>query len=107
MDNQIAAAEGVLPAVAVYGAAGHTGRFVVRELLRRGFAVIAIGRDEARLATSPPLRRSRPTRPDARRKHSSSRSKCAKGARCAEPRPADETYTPSPRLWWSKRSRGS
>jgi short subunit dehydrogenase-like uncharacterized protein len=38
--------------VAVYGAAGHTGRFVVRELLRRGFAVTAIGRDEAKLAAA-------------------------------------------------------
>ena len=35
--------------VAVIGAAGHTGRFVVDELLRRGFAPIAIGRDEQRL----------------------------------------------------------
>ncbi|MDB5360403.1 MAG: saccharopine dehydrogenase [Rhodospirillales bacterium] len=52
MGNRIATAGGVLPAVAVYGAAGHTGRFVVRELLRRGFAVIAIGRDEAKLAAA-------------------------------------------------------
>ncbi|MCV9998184.1 saccharopine dehydrogenase NADP-binding domain-containing protein [Pararhizobium sp. YC-54] len=36
--------------VAVFGAAGHTGRFVVAELLRRGFDVIAIGRDKERLA---------------------------------------------------------
>lgn len=36
--------------VAVFGAAGHTGRFVVAELLRRGFDVIAIGRDRQRLA---------------------------------------------------------
>jgi short subunit dehydrogenase-like uncharacterized protein len=36
--------------VAVFGAAGHTGRFVVAELLRCGFAVIAIGRDRDRLA---------------------------------------------------------
>lgn len=36
--------------VAVFGAAGHTGRFVVAELLRRGFAVVAIGRDHDRLA---------------------------------------------------------
>jgi hypothetical protein len=38
--------------VAVFGASGHTGRFVVAELLRRGFIPIAIGRDEARLAES-------------------------------------------------------
>ena len=38
--------------VAVFGAAGHTGRFVVAELLRRGFAPIAIGRDIARLKGS-------------------------------------------------------
>jgi short subunit dehydrogenase-like uncharacterized protein len=36
-------------AVAVFGASGHTGRFVIAELLRRGLVPIAIGRDEARL----------------------------------------------------------
>src|SRR4051794_23481412 len=36
-------------AVAVYGAAGHTGHFVVAELLRRGLEPIAIARDPARL----------------------------------------------------------
>ena len=36
--------------VAVYGAAGHTGRFVVAELARRGLTPIAIGRDRAKLA---------------------------------------------------------
>src|SRR5208337_3597373 len=30
--------------VAVYGAGGHTGQFVVRELQRRGFRTILIGR---------------------------------------------------------------
>lgn len=35
--------------VAVYGAAGHTGRFVVAELKRRGHGVIRLGRDAARL----------------------------------------------------------
>jgi short subunit dehydrogenase-like uncharacterized protein len=35
--------------VAVYGAAGHTGRFVVDELKRRGFDVVRVGRDAARL----------------------------------------------------------
>ncbi|WP_348271329.1 saccharopine dehydrogenase NADP-binding domain-containing protein [Bosea sp. Root381] len=38
--------------VAVYGAAGHTGRFVVRELSRRGFTAVAIGRDAAKLAAA-------------------------------------------------------
>jgi short subunit dehydrogenase-like uncharacterized protein len=38
--------------VAVFGAPGHTGRFVVAELLRRGLAPIAIGRDSAKLAAS-------------------------------------------------------
>jgi short subunit dehydrogenase-like uncharacterized protein len=38
--------------IAVFGAAGHTGRFMVAELLRRGFAPIAIGRDRAKLAES-------------------------------------------------------
>ncbi len=36
--------------VAVYGAAGHTGRFVTAELERRGVEVVRIGRDAARLA---------------------------------------------------------
>jgi len=35
--------------LAVYGAGGHTGRFVVDEALRRGFAVRAVGRDATRL----------------------------------------------------------
>jgi hypothetical protein len=38
--------------VAVYGATGHTGKFVVAELKRRGLGVIRIGRDAARLAGS-------------------------------------------------------
>ena len=32
-------------AVAVYGASGHTGKFVIAELQRRNLAVIAVGRD--------------------------------------------------------------
>ncbi|MBX3583481.1 MAG: saccharopine dehydrogenase NADP-binding domain-containing protein [Rhizobiaceae bacterium] len=35
--------------IAVFGAAGHTGRFVVAELLRRGASPVAIGRDRNRL----------------------------------------------------------
>ena len=35
--------------VAVYGATGHTGRFVVREAQRRGLPVVAVGRSAARL----------------------------------------------------------
>jgi short subunit dehydrogenase-like uncharacterized protein len=35
--------------VAVFGAGGHTGRFVVRELQRRGFAPLALGRNLPRL----------------------------------------------------------
>ena len=35
--------------IAVYGAAGHTGRFVVDEALRRGLQVVAVGRSAARL----------------------------------------------------------
>jgi short subunit dehydrogenase-like uncharacterized protein len=38
--------------IAVFGASGHTGRFVVAELLRRGFTPIAIGRDSAKMAES-------------------------------------------------------
>lgn len=41
--------------IAVYGATGHTGRFVVQEALRRELPVVAVGRDAARLdETSPP-----------------------------------------------------
>jgi short subunit dehydrogenase-like uncharacterized protein len=35
--------------VAVFGAAGYTGRFIVAELLRRGFSPVAIGRDARKL----------------------------------------------------------
>lgn len=35
--------------VAVYGANGHTGTFVIAELLRRGLAVVAVGRDVSRV----------------------------------------------------------
>ncbi|MEY2169954.1 MULTISPECIES: NAD(P)H-binding protein [unclassified Rhodanobacter] len=36
--------------IAVYGAYGHTGRFVLAELRRRGFVPVACGRDAAKLA---------------------------------------------------------
>jgi short subunit dehydrogenase-like uncharacterized protein len=36
--------------IAVFGASGHTGRFVVAQLLRRGFAPVAIGRNSAKMA---------------------------------------------------------
>jgi short subunit dehydrogenase-like uncharacterized protein len=36
-------------AVVVYGATGHTGRFIVAELRRRGFATVISGRDAAQL----------------------------------------------------------
>jgi short subunit dehydrogenase-like uncharacterized protein len=36
--------------IAVYGATGHTGRFVVAELKRRELVPVAVGRDEAKLA---------------------------------------------------------
>ncbi len=48
-------------AVAIYGAAGHTGRFVVEALSRRGFTAIALGRNAANLAAAdfpPGVRRS-------------------------------------------------
>jgi Saccharopine dehydrogenase NADP binding domain len=35
--------------IAVYGASGHTARFVLAELLRRGHTPIAIGRDRSRM----------------------------------------------------------
>lgn len=54
--------------VAVFGAAGHTGRFVVAELLRRGLTPIAIGRDAATLEEKLPgegIRRRQATLDDA------------------------------------------
>lgn len=42
--------------IAVYGASGHTGRFVVRELRRRGMPLIAVGRDRSRLPADVPAR---------------------------------------------------
>ncbi|MED5619830.1 saccharopine dehydrogenase NADP-binding domain-containing protein [Ideonella sp. BN130291] len=42
--------------IAVYGATGHTGRFVVQEAQRRGLPVVAVGRSAARLAEAlPPI----------------------------------------------------
>jgi short subunit dehydrogenase-like uncharacterized protein len=40
------------PRIAVYGATGHTGRFVVAELLERGFAPVAVARDAGKLAVA-------------------------------------------------------
>lgn len=37
------------PTIAVFGAAGHTGRFVVQEALVRGLAVVGVGRDARKL----------------------------------------------------------
>ncbi|QES55988.1 saccharopine dehydrogenase [Streptomyces venezuelae] len=44
-----AGAAGPAGPVVVYGATGHTGRFIVAELRRRGIATAVSGRDEARL----------------------------------------------------------
>ncbi len=52
MGTQNEQAAGAKPPVAVYGAAGHTGRFVGAELSQRGFTPIAIGRDEGKLAAA-------------------------------------------------------
>lgn len=41
--------------IAVFGAAGHTGRFVVQEALQRGLDVVAVGRDARKLSESLPL----------------------------------------------------
>ena len=50
------AEQGLPPApggrVAVFGASGHTGRFVIAELQRRGFVPLALGRDAVKLAAS-------------------------------------------------------
>jgi short subunit dehydrogenase-like uncharacterized protein len=40
--------------IAVYGATGHTGQFVVHELRRRGLSVVAVGRSAARLDETMP-----------------------------------------------------
>ncbi|WP_182112364.1 MULTISPECIES: trans-acting enoyl reductase family protein [unclassified Actinotalea] len=40
--------------VLVYGASGHTGRFVVRELVRRGLVPVLAGRSAERLAAASP-----------------------------------------------------
>lgn len=45
--------KGTEPAVAVVGATGHTGGFVIAELLRRGIMPIAIARDAAALVGAP------------------------------------------------------
>lgn len=42
--------------VAVYGASGHTGRFVVAELLRRGLNAVAVGRDVSSVPAGVPAR---------------------------------------------------
>jgi short subunit dehydrogenase-like uncharacterized protein len=42
--------------VAVYGAGGHTGRFVIAELRRRGLPAIAVGRSAASLPAGVPAR---------------------------------------------------
>nr|WP_199045275.1 saccharopine dehydrogenase NADP-binding domain-containing protein [Dyella sp. ASV24] len=42
--------------VAVYGATGHTGAFVVAELQRRGLPVVAVGRDVSRVPAGVPTR---------------------------------------------------
>src|ERR1700722_16340693 len=52
MKDHLSKAEGLQPVVAVFGAAGHTGRFVIRELSRRGFAAVAIGRNAASLGAA-------------------------------------------------------
>jgi short subunit dehydrogenase-like uncharacterized protein len=44
------------PSIAVYGATGHTGQFVIQELRRRGLAVVAVARDIARIAAPVPAR---------------------------------------------------
>ena len=38
--------------IAVFGASGHTGRFMVAQLLSRGFVPIAIGRDSAKMTAA-------------------------------------------------------
>lgn len=42
--------------IAVYGATGHTGKFILNELRRRELPVIAVGRDPSRLPSDLPTR---------------------------------------------------
>ncbi|MGZ5200776.1 MAG: saccharopine dehydrogenase family protein [Telluria sp.] len=42
--------------IAVYGAGGHTGKFVINELRRRGVPLLAVGRDASRLPGGVPAR---------------------------------------------------
>jgi saccharopine dehydrogenase-like NADP-dependent oxidoreductase len=56
---------GTADAVAVYGATGHTGRFVVAELIERGFVPVVSGRDAARLETLAEARGGAEVRPAA------------------------------------------
>ncbi|AUG78139.1 saccharopine dehydrogenase [Kitasatospora sp. MMS16-BH015] len=49
MTGQLAHATGESESVVVYGASGHTGRFVVAELLVRGYRPVLSGRDGERL----------------------------------------------------------
>lgn len=51
--------------VLVYGAYGHTGRFVVAELLRQGLAPVLSGRDQARLSEMAAARPGLEARPAA------------------------------------------
>lgn len=44
------------PAIAVYGATGHTGRFVIDEIRRRGLPAVAIARNVSRLDPGVPAR---------------------------------------------------
>lgn len=50
--------------IAVYGATGHTGQFVIRELQRRGLATIAVARDVTGLAAGIPAFAARIDDPD-------------------------------------------
>lgn len=45
-----------MSSIAVYGATGHTGQFVVQDALQRGLRVVAVGRSAARLAALFPSR---------------------------------------------------
>lgn len=49
MTSASAAAAGTGRTVAVFGAYGHTGRFVVAELLERGYVPLLAGRDADKL----------------------------------------------------------
>ncbi|HEV7668970.1 MAG TPA: saccharopine dehydrogenase NADP-binding domain-containing protein [Thermoanaerobaculia bacterium] len=71
--------------IAVYGATGHTGRFVVEEAERRGLPVVAVGRSAERLAVAFPSVPWRVAAPEDPAELERAFSGCALVVNCAGP----------------------